>query len=113
VDNFAEDWQQALDEQELKEIMLHDERVLTLWLNFGHPKTAPLIGRALRDLHLPQGTLVALIRRDDEVIVPSGGTTLNDGDRLTIIGDPVNIQKLYEEYIGEHRAGDLESFVPA
>lgn len=112
VDNFVEDWQRALDDQELKEIMLHDERLLTLWLNYNHPKTAPLIGQMLRDLHLPTGTLVALIRRNDEVIVPSGSTLLSDGDRLTIIGNPDNIQKLYEEYVGEHRAGDLEVPIP-
>ena len=39
-------------------------------------------GRSIIDLHLPSGTLVVLISRDDEFIVPSGGTELREGDTV-------------------------------
>ena len=47
---------------------------------------------------MPEGCLVALIRRKGETIVPRGLTELVEGDRLTIIGDPQGIEKLIKEY---------------
>ncbi len=102
TDDFAQTWAGAKDEHEIKEILLHTERLLTLWIDPGS-RTEPLIGKAMRDLNLPEGTLVALVQRGDEVLIPRGSTTLNGGDRITIIGEPDNIQWLYEEYVGEHK----------
>lgn len=101
TDDFAHTWEIAQDEQEMKEILLHEERMLTLWIS-DHTRTAPLVGKAMRELNLPPDTLVALVRRQNEVLVPRGSTTLTVGDRITIIGDPQHIQWLYEEYVGEH-----------
>lgn len=39
-------------------------------------------GRSIIDLHLPAGTLVVLISRNEEFIVPSGGTELREGDTV-------------------------------
>ncbi len=102
TDDFAQTWTKAQDEHEIKEILLHTERLLTLWIDPGS-RTEPLIGKAMRDLNLPEGTLVALVQRGDEVLIPRGSTTLNGGDRITIIGEPDNIQWLYEEYVAEHK----------
>jgi len=101
TDDFAHTWEIAQNEQEIKEILLHDDRVLTLWIA-ENTRTQSLIGKAMRDLTLPEGTLVALIRRGDAVLFPRGNTTLEIGDRITIIGEPDDIQWLYEEYVGEH-----------
>jgi mannitol/fructose-specific phosphotransferase system IIA component (Ntr-type) len=101
TEDFKRAWDIAQDEQEMKEILLHSERMLTLFLDRGH-RTDPLIGQHLRDLRMPEGTLVALIRRGNEVLIPRGNTTLEEGDRITIIGDPDDIQWLFEEYVGEH-----------
>ncbi len=103
IDDFKRDWLHAQDEQEMKEILLHSERMLTLWLDRNH-RTESLIGKALRDLKMPEGTLVALIRRGKEVHIPRGSATLEEGDRITIIGEPDDIQWLFEEYVGEHTA---------
>ncbi|MEM6284236.1 MAG: TrkA C-terminal domain-containing protein, partial [Chloroflexota bacterium] len=65
-------------------------------------RTAPLANRPLRDLQLPEGTLVALIRRDDDILIPRGSTVLEAGDRVTIIGEEEHIQWLFEEYVSEH-----------
>jgi len=101
TEDFAHTWAIAHDEQEMKEILLHSERLLTLWLYVG-ARTESLIGKAMRELRLPEGTLVALIRRGDDVLIPRGNTTLQAGDRITIIGEPKDIQWLFEEYVGEH-----------
>ena len=47
---------------------------------------------------MPEGSLVALIRRKGETIIPSGVTVLQAGDRLTIIGDAHGIEELNNEY---------------
>jgi Trk K+ transport system NAD-binding subunit len=51
--------------------------------------------------------LAALVRRDGQITVPSGPTTLEEGDRVTIIGNPAGIDRLYELY----RAGEKEGVV--
>jgi basic amino acid/polyamine antiporter, APA family len=103
TDDFARMWEVASDEQEMKEILLVSERMLTLWIS-KKTRTTRLIDQPLSQLQMPQGTLVALIRREDDVLIPRGSTTLEDGDRITIIGNPEDIQWLFEEYVGEHRS---------
>jgi basic amino acid/polyamine antiporter, APA family len=103
-DEFLHDWEHAIDEQELKEILLHSERLLVLWLHENH-STAKLIGKQLKEVRMPEHSLVALINRRDSIIVPSGKTVLERGDRLTIIGEPPQIQELFEQYVGDHADG--------
>jgi cell volume regulation protein A len=47
-----------------------------------------LAGRTVRDLHLPEGSLVALISRDKTLIAPRGSTELHAGDHLFVIAPP-------------------------
>lgn len=42
-------------------------------------------GKTLRDMRLPEGSLVMMIRRGDKYIVPNGTRKLHAGDRLLII----------------------------
>ncbi len=95
--DFMHEWLAAENEQELKEVLLRDERFLSLRLRENH-KSVALIGKSLRELHMPEGSLVALIRRKGESIVPHGHTILHAGDRLTIIGDARGIMELSAEY---------------
>ena len=97
-DTFLDEWRAVRNEQELKEILLRDERFLSLELSrngAGHP----FIGRQLKDLEMPEGTLVALIRRRGQVVVPRGSTVLEESDRLTIIGEAVHIRSLKKVFV--------------
>jgi mannitol/fructose-specific phosphotransferase system IIA component (Ntr-type) len=96
-DDFMEEWLGDRDEQELKETLLRDDRFLSLFVD-GEAKTAPLIGKPLNEIRMPEGTLVALIRRYGEILVPRGRTVLREGDRLTVIGSPAGIQRATDEY---------------
>lgn len=42
-------------------------------------------GKSLREIHLPKGNLVALLRRGGKSIVPRGGTVVREGDTLALI----------------------------
>jgi amino acid transporter/mannitol/fructose-specific phosphotransferase system IIA component (Ntr-type) len=103
---FLVEWRAATDEQEVKESLLHHERYLTLHLLSG-TNTDEFIGKCVSELNLPAGVLVALVRRDGQITVPSGPTTLEEGDRVTIIGNPAGIDRLYELY----RVGEEEGVV--
>ena len=96
-ENFIKDWLVAIDEQEMKEILLRDERFLSLRIQANSPSSM-LIGRSLLEIRMPKGSLVALIRRKGETIIPRGQTVLEEGDRLTIIGDAHGIEELNNEY---------------
>jgi amino acid transporter/mannitol/fructose-specific phosphotransferase system IIA component (Ntr-type) len=96
-DDFLKAWNQAADEQELKEVLIRDERFHPLEIEPGS-KSAELIGQALRDVHWPAGSLVALVRRGSTVLIPSGTTVLQAHDRLTIIGDPAAVLEIEKRY---------------
>lgn len=92
-DGFMREWLAARNEQSLKEILLRDERFLRLRLTRGGP-AEDWIGRALAELEMPEGALVALVRRRGHTLVPRGGTVLEAGDRLTILGEPEDLEEL-------------------
>ncbi len=96
-EDFMDAWLSASNHQELKEAVLRDERVLALTLEPDTP-AASLIGLALKDLNMPEGTLIALVSRESEVIVPRGATVLEESDRLTVIGEPAGLKILGQRF---------------
>lgn len=49
------------------------------------PSDSRLVGTAVRDLRLPDGAVLAMIARGDQLIAPRGGTELRSGDHLFVI----------------------------
>jgi APA family basic amino acid/polyamine antiporter len=99
-DVFMERWREASNEQEIKELLLRDDRYISLILN-SDSKTSRFIGKTLEQLELPAGCLVAIIHRRGEIIIPRGVTVLEEFDSLTIIGYPQGIEELYQTYFEE------------
>ncbi len=96
-DNFIKEWNDASDEQQLKEVLLRDERFISLIID-ETSKTKKMIGLPLKQISIPKGCLVAMLCRGETVLVPNGNTIFEDGDRLTIIGDPNAIKELHKLY---------------
>ncbi|GMQ80586.1 MAG: amino acid permease [Rhodothermia bacterium] len=96
-DEFSRDWAAAADEKELKQVLFRGEYFHLLELKTG-TKTEHLIGRSLQEAHLPHGILIAVIRRDRTNIVPQGDTLMLEGDFLTIIGNPEDLDRLRKQY---------------
>jgi APA family basic amino acid/polyamine antiporter len=88
--DFMGRWLLAHSAQELREILLRDERYLSLLVSPAHRWA----GSTLREIELPEGCLIVMIRRGHELVVPGGETLLEAGDRLTIIGDVAGIEAL-------------------
>jgi mannitol/fructose-specific phosphotransferase system IIA component (Ntr-type) len=95
-EGFMAAWLGARNQQVLKETLLAEERYFKLRLARSGPG-AGLIGRALRELDLPEGVLIALVRRGGRLLVPRGSTVLEEGDRLTVIGGEAEIARLRSE----------------
>lgn len=51
---------------------------------------SPVVGKALRDVGLPPNSLVAVLLRSGEAVIPRGETDLRVGDRLVLITLPTN-----------------------
>lgn len=66
--NLSEDVQSALTEIEVNEAMMQS-------------------GRTLKELALPEQTLVMMVARDGTYFVPQGSTALQVGDKLLVISD--------------------------
>lgn len=96
-DSFQENWDRAANEQELKEVLLHDDRFMSLVVG-RDDKTADLVGRPLREIDLPDGVLIAMVRRGTHVYVPDGSTFLEAGDSLTFIGDAIGLKALHDQF---------------
>ena len=44
-------------------------------------------GDTLKDMALPKGTLVMIVKRDEEYLIPNGTLKLHVGDRLLLISE--------------------------
>jgi cell volume regulation protein A len=53
---------------------------------------SPAAGRRIVDLNFPESTLVVLLARDESFVVPRGGTVVEQGDTLWIVGEKEDVQ---------------------
>lgn len=69
-------------------------------VDFIVPYDSAVIGKSIVELGLPQDTLVVLIGRDDEYLVPSGGTVLQEGDTLLVLASAESLPEVKERLKG-------------
>ena len=98
--DFTRQWLAAETEQEIKEVLLREDHFLSLEVRDDNA-TARLIDRPISAIDMPEGSLISMIHRAGNVIIPRGSTVLHQGDRLTIIGYPEGIRRLKKEYLIE------------
>jgi len=92
-ENFLERWKKAKDEKKLKELLLREERFINLRVHADN-EYHDMVGKRVRDIKLPGESLIAIIKRKGDIKIPHGHTVIEDGDKLSIIGDPVDIKEL-------------------
>ena len=98
--DFMQHWLEAESELQLREVFLRDDRYLTIVITKDRPAWA-WAGEELAAIGLPEGCLVAAVRRGGTTLVPRGATRLLADDRLLIFGEPDVIAELYERYEGQ------------
>jgi cell volume regulation protein A len=55
---------------------------------FTIPAHSAVVGSRVVELNLPKGTLIVLLKRGEEIVVPGGSTVLEAGDTLLVLADP-------------------------
>ena len=63
-------------------------------------REAPVVGKALQELELPTGSLIAAIIRNGQVVVPGGQDRLLVADRLIVIAHPEHQEHLLTALAG-------------
>lgn len=91
--SFLQRWCQADNEEELREILLRDERFIKITLN-PDDKTQQYIGKMIKEVSFPGESLITIIRRNGEIKIPHGITVLQEGDELSVIGEVDDIKQL-------------------
>lgn len=79
------------------DVKLFDQENLKL-LEYRFKSGDPHIGKSLKDLQLPKGTLVVAIFRDNRVIVPGGSTSFCENDKIIFMGLSDSVRKLENRF---------------
>jgi Trk K+ transport system NAD-binding subunit len=66
--------------------------------------SSPLAGITLRSAPLPLQVFILAVERDGATTVPTGDSTFEVGDRLTVLGDRAGLEELTTLAAGLHRA---------
>ena len=98
-DDFLDRWLAARDHGELKEILVEDEQSVSLRLEAEGP-TGQLLGRPLGEARLPDGIRVVLLRRQGQVAEATADAVLQEGDRITLLGEPRAIEIARQRFGG-------------
>lgn len=97
-ETFAQAWRRLRNPHNLKQALLRASRFLELLIR-SDQATGELVGKRVLEVDVPPGAFVAMLRRGDDLFEPKGATTLEDGDYLTLIGEPAAIDRLAERYV--------------
>lgn len=70
------------------------------------PEGAAAVGRSIVSLGLPEGVLLVLLYRSGRVIVPQGGTVVQAGDRVLLMGEDDSYGMAQERLTGRRGGSD-------
>ncbi len=65
------------------------------------PPDAPVVGKQIKDLAIPEHCVIAAIIRHGEVIVPRGVTVFETGDEVLAVTDPEAAKQLVKMFAGQ------------
>lgn len=79
-------WLNMIDEEGdvMKTFTDYSDEVAVQFIQFKIPKKHPWVGRWVKDIELPPGTILVMLLRGEEKIVPRGKTTIAEGDLLVL-----------------------------
>ena len=92
-ESFLKRWLNAESEKELREILMSDEHFIHVSVD-DNRYLKDQIGLKIGEIRLPGESLIAIIYRHGDLIIPHGNTELEPGDELSIIGQPEDIKTL-------------------
>ncbi len=66
------------------------------------PEKSHVSGRPIRDLEIPEACVIAAIIRDNQFVVPRGGTIIEKNDQVYFIGPAAAIRKACDMFMREN-----------
>ncbi len=78
---------------------LAEDRLEIIELEVG--EGAPAAGRAVRDIALPDGSLIISVLRDDGGFVPNPDTVVQVGDEVLVVLDPGLEEDITRQFVGD------------
>jgi len=87
--DFAGEWLQLEDDESVRQKFMRSGEVVEVEVT-----NSELVGKYIRDIQMHEACLIALITRDDRMVVPHGHTRIEAGDKLTLIGDTEAIEEM-------------------
>lgn len=66
---------------------------------------AHICDKALKDVGMPKGVVLVMLKRDGEGFIPNGETIFRAGDAITAMGNLGGISRLLERYLAPRRHG--------
>lgn len=91
--NFLQRWVNAENEEEIREILLRDERFIKITLSPDN-KTQQYIGKMIKEVSFPGQSLITIIRRNGDIKIPHGITVLQEDDELSVIGEVEDVNQI-------------------
>lgn len=64
------------------------------------PPSSPVVGRAIKDLDLPEESVISMVMRQDKVVIPTGNTTLQAGDDVIALAKIAGEKALRDKLLG-------------
>jgi trk system potassium uptake protein TrkA len=61
-------------------------------------ETSPLVNKPLRETQLPEGVMIGAVFRDGEVLMPTGETVINAGDRIVLMSMRDNVKDVEQMF---------------
>ena len=58
------------------------------------PHESAVAGKSIIEIAMPRGSLITLITRNDEFLVPSGGTVLHEGDTILVVANKTTLPEV-------------------
>ena len=65
------------------------------------PEGGRVVGRRIQDINIPEECVVAAVIRDEQFVVPRGGTELAAGDHVVFVGPPSAVQEAHDVFTAE------------
>jgi len=62
------------------------------------PPDSPMVGKAIVEMGLPDEFLVILVARENDFVLPSGGTVLQAGDTLLVLSDKESLEDVVTRF---------------
>lgn len=79
--------------------LLQNDRFKDYLIEIEIPPDSALVDKRILDLTLPEGTLIVLIRRQAQIIIPQGRSTIMPHDQLLVLASKGNHETIRQRFI--------------